>query len=60
MEADPVHQLYETDLRARMRRGGISGEPYLRTNTDGSYKRTDLEADYQTFKASWDKPRKRG
>lgn len=43
---------YEADIRARMRRGGLSDHFELKRNADGSYRRSDLERDFQTFAES--------
>ena len=53
MNDEGTRSVYEADLRARAKRAGV--EPNLKRGADGSYKRTDIEADYQTFKASWEK-----
>lgn len=43
---------YEADLRARMRRGSMPDSFQLKRNRDGTYRRTDLEADFQSFAES--------
>lgn len=50
---ESTRSVYEADLRARYRHATI--DPNLKRRDDGAYKRTDIEADYQTFKTSWEK-----
>jgi hypothetical protein len=53
MSDESIRGVYEADIRARMKKAGITGTPALGRTQDGTYRRKDLERDFQSFKKAW-------